>query len=89
MPDINPLASPLSLADLTLGENGCITGFNAPNEDAEIRLREVGFAEGDIICITHIGLLGRSPYNVKLHGTSIAMRPQEAAMIFVTRLSST
>ena len=47
------------------------------------RLREIGFAEGDLVEILHIGAFGRSPLNVKLHGTSIAMRPNEAKMIRV------
>jgi len=60
-----------------------ICGFHAAEEHNQIRLREVGFAEGDLVEIIHIGLFGRSPLNVKLHGTAIAMRPNEAKMIRV------
>jgi len=60
-----------------------ICGFHGAEEHDQIRLREVGFAEGDLVEIIHVGLFGRSPLNVKLHGTAIAMRPSEAKMIRV------
>ncbi|MEE9272693.1 MAG: FeoA family protein [Robiginitomaculum sp.] len=60
-----------------------ICGFNGGRDHVQIRLREIGFAEGDLVEILHTGLFGRSPLNVKLHGTSIAMRPMEAKMITV------
>ena len=60
-----------------------ICGFNGAAEHEQIRLREIGFAEGDLVEILHVGLFGRSPLNVKLHGTAIAMRPNEAKMIRV------
>ncbi len=60
-----------------------ICGFNGVAEHDQIRLREIGFAEGDLVEILHVGLFGRSPLNVKLHGTAIAMRPGEAKMIRV------
>jgi len=72
-----------TLADLSKTERAKIIGFSALNEHLETRFREIGFAEGDIVEILHIGLFGKSPLNVKLHGTSIAMRPSEAAMIDV------
>jgi len=60
-----------------------ICGFTDTDEHEQIRLREIGFAEGDLVEIIHVGLFGRSPLNVKLHGTAIAMRPHEAKMIRV------
>ncbi|MCF6221850.1 MAG: ferrous iron transport protein A [Robiginitomaculum sp.] len=60
-----------------------ICGFGSASEHEQIRLREIGFAEGDLVEILHVGLFGRSPLNVKLHGTAIAMRPNEAKMIRV------
>lgn len=60
-----------------------ICGFSNEEECDETRLREIGFAEGDLVEILHVGLFGRSPLNVKLHGTAIAMRPNEAKMIRV------
>lgn len=74
-----------TLADLSKSERARIIGFTTPDDLFETRFREIGFAEGDMVEILHIGLFGKSPLNVKLHGTSIAMRPSEAAMIDVER----
>ena len=60
-----------------------ICGFSKDDDCDQTRLREIGFAEGDLVEILHVGLFGRSPLNVKLHGTAIAMRPVEAKMIRV------
>ena len=72
-----------TLAKLTRNQSAKIIGFITPSDHLETRFREIGFAEGDIVEILHIGLFGGSPINVKLHGTSIAMRPGEAEMISV------
>jgi ferrous iron transport protein A len=72
-----------TLAKLAKNQAARIIGFSTPNDHLETRFREIGFAEGDLVKILHIGLFGRSPVNVKLHGTSIAMRPAQAAMINV------
>ncbi len=60
-----------------------ICGFIGGEGHAHTQLREIGFAEGDLVEIIHIGLFGRSPLNIKLHGTAIAMRPSDAKMIRV------
>ena len=60
-----------------------ICGFSDEEGWGQTRLREIGFAEGDLVEILHVGLFGRSPLNIKLHGTAIAMRPNEAKMIRV------
>jgi ferrous iron transport protein A len=72
-----------SLFNLEKHRPARICGFHTPQEHEQIRLREIGFAEGDLVEILHVGLFGRSPLNVKLHGTAIAMRPAEAKMIRV------
>ena len=75
--------SKTTLADLTKAVRAKIVGFSTDTAHLETRFREIGFAEGDIVEIIHVGLFGKSPLNVKLHGTSIAMRPRQAAMINV------
>lgn len=77
------MATQMSLANINKNVRAKITGFRADCPRIETRLREIGFAEGDIVEIVHVGLFGGSPLNVRLHGTSIAMRPKEAAMIQV------
>ena len=69
-----------TLAQLSPTTRAKITGFSADSAALETRFREIGFAEGDIVEILHIGLFGKSPLNVKLHGTSIAMRPKHSRM---------
>ncbi|NNC36741.1 MAG: ferrous iron transport protein A [Acidimicrobiales bacterium] len=76
-----------TLAALPKSVRARIIGFSADTEDQETRFREIGFAEGDIIEILHVGVFGKSPINVKLHGTSIAMRPRQAAMINIELLN--
>ena len=78
------MSTPKTIADLPLHVRAHITGFCAHNPHDETRLREIGFAEGDYVEIVNVGLFGRSPLNIRLHGcTSIAMRPREAAMVLV------
>jgi ferrous iron transport protein A len=79
----------VSIVDLPLRTQAKICGFNADEAHAETRFREIGFAEGDIVEVLHVGLFGRSPLNIRLHGTSIAMRPNEAKMIMVQPLQGT
>jgi Fe2+ transport system protein FeoA len=71
----------MTLANLPKNTCGRIIGFSAETDHLETRFREIGFAEGDVVQIVHVGLFGGSPINVKLHGTSIAMRPYQAQMI--------
>ncbi|PHR93234.1 MAG: ferrous iron transport protein A [Robiginitomaculum sp.] len=82
------MTTQIKLADMAKNVPAKITGFCADTPHTEIRLREIGFAEGDVVEITHIGLFGGSPLNIRLHGTSIAMRPQEAGMIRVIPVQS-
>ncbi len=74
-----------TLDKLTPHISAIISGFSHPDADLVLRLREIGFAEGDKVEIVHKGLFGGSPLAVRLDGiTSIAIRPQEAAAILVT-----
>lgn len=78
-----PNKAKTTLADLSKAVRAKIVGFSTDSAHLETRFREIGFAEGDIVEIIHIGLFGKSPLNVKLHGTAIAMRPLQASMIDV------
>lgn len=73
----------MSLLDLVKNRPARICGFTGEDEHDQTRLREIGFAEGDLVEILHVGIFGRSPLNVKLHGTTIAMRPNIAKTIRV------
>ncbi len=73
----------MTLLELSKGKQARISGFNALMSDLEVRLREIGFAEGDRIEVLHFGLLGRNPMTVRLNGALIAMRRNEAAAVMV------
>ena len=73
-----------TLEKLKLKAKAKIIGFNTNDTDMEIRLREIGFAEGDQVELIHKGLFGGSPLAIRLDGlASIAIRPQEASHICV------
>lgn len=76
-----------SLKTLGFRKKAEIVGFCPNNKETEMRFREIGFAEGDIVEVLHRGLFGGTPINVRLHGTSIAMRPKEADMIKIRPLN--
>lgn len=77
----------LCLRDLPRDQPAIVTGFQAGDSDLEIRLREIGFAEGDTVQTMHFGLFGRNPMTVRLNGALIAMRKAEAAAVLVTQIT--
>ena len=75
----------LKLTDLQKDETGIVTGFDTDRGELSIRLREIGFAEGDNVTPLHFGLFGRNPISVRLNGALIAIRKQDAAAVLVRR----
>lgn len=73
----------MTLADLPKSSLARVTGFSAKDTELETRLREIGFAEGDLVEALHFGLFGRNPITVRLNGTLIAMRRFEAGAVQV------
>ncbi len=74
----------MTLDKLPLNQTARIDNIRSENADIEMRLREIGFAEGDKVEVVHRGLFGGSPLAVRLDGiASIAIRPREAALIEV------
>lgn len=76
-------AEKMTLAVLPKSVLARVTGFAATGDDLETRLREIGFAEGDMVEALHFGLFGRNPMSVRLNGATIAMRKNEASVILV------
>ena len=64
----------LRLTDLSKDEAGIITGFDEANVQLCMRLREIGFAEGDNVTPLHFGLFGKNPISVRVNGALIALR---------------
>jgi len=73
----------MTLRELAKDKPARIIGFVTDNPETETRLREIGFAEGDVVEALHFGLFGRNPLSVRLNGALIAMRSQEADAIKV------
>ena len=73
----------MNLRDLSRGTPATVTGFDSADAELVTRLREIGFAEGDDVRSLHRGLFGRNPLGVKLNGTFIALRREEASAIRV------
>jgi len=71
------------LTDLEKNQSAIITGFDDAETDLSIRLREIGFAEGDHVTPLHFGLFGKNPMSVRVNGALIALRRQDAKAILV------
>jgi len=76
------------LTDLSKDEAATILGFDSDEPDLAIRLREIGFAEGDNVMPLHFGLFGRNPISVRVNGALIALRRQDAKAVLVSRQKS-
>ena len=74
--------TPARLTELPRSASSRILGF-AGDRDTEIRLREIGFAEGDSVTPLHFGLFGRNPMSVRVNGAIIALRREDAASVLV------
>lgn len=73
----------MTLRDLPKNTPAIVTAIAETDNDLEIRLREIGFAEGDRVEMQHQGLFGRNPMSVRLNGAHIAMRRAEAEAVLV------
>jgi len=76
------------LTDLQKNQAGIITGFDAEDEHLAIRLREIGFAEGDNVMPLHFGLFGKNPISVRVNGALIALRRNDAKAILIDALAT-
>jgi len=79
---------PTRLTDLDLSDRTRIIGFSAGTPEQEVRLRDIGFAEGDRIEPLHFGLFGRNPMSVRLNGAIIALRRSDAQAILVEAIKA-
>ena len=73
-----------TLDKLSKGVPARITDIRSDDDDVVIRLREIGFAEGDEVEALHFGLIGRNPMSVRLNGALIALRRREASCVHVS-----
>jgi ferrous iron transport protein A len=78
-----------TLGALRKGQSATVTaivetpGGTLPPGELEARLLEMGFVEGATVEVLHEGLIGRDPIAVRVRGTVIAMRREEASAVQV------
>lgn len=73
----------MTLSELKKTNLARIVGFDALDMELETRLREIGFAEGDMVEALHFGLFGGNPMSVRLNGALIVLRRHDARAILV------
>ena len=78
------------LSELEIGETGKIAGFDTSRvedqefaADLEDRLLEIGFEEGLIVELLHVGSIGRDPMAVRVGTMTVALRRMEADAIIL------
>ncbi|MCC7440711.1 MAG: ferrous iron transport protein A [Bdellovibrionales bacterium] len=73
------------LGDLNVGASGRVAGLDpaAPPALAR-RLLELGMVEGESVMVMHEAPFGRDPIAVKVRGTLLALRRQEARHVRVS-----
>ena len=75
-----------SLSDLKVGESAIVVEVNHQEPSFLERLCNLGFVKGTSIKVTQRGLFG-SPINIKLLGSVLSLRSNEASAIQVTTTS--
>jgi ferrous iron transport protein A len=73
----------IGLDRLAKGKVGRVAGFRVGDDGMVVKLREIGFAEGDEVELLGRGWLGGAPLSVRLNRTVIALRKGEAALVQV------
>ena len=81
--DVRTRLSAHTLAGLKKGDRAQIAGISADDAALALKLREMGFSEGDNVELVTMGPFGGQPLAVRLNRTLIAMRFAEAAAIAV------
>ncbi len=72
-----------NLNELKPREAAKVSGFSRLNEAMVIKLREIGFAEGDEVEVLGRGIFGGTPLSVRVNQTVIALRLPEARLVEV------
>ncbi len=84
MRTVRSKALSMTLDKLRKNQTARIIGFGGDDPELIIRLREIGFAEGDHVQALHFGLFGRNPMSLRLNGALIALRRGEASAVVIT-----
>lgn len=70
----------MTLQTLRKGQKGRVRGIVTADEDLAVKLREIGFSEGDEVEMITSGPFGQ-PLAVRLNRTLVALRAAEAAAV--------
>lgn len=73
----------MHIADLAEGEQARVLSIASALPELEVKLREIGFCEGDEVQLLTRGPLGGQPLAVRLNRRIVAMRRDEAASVIV------
>jgi ferrous iron transport protein A len=73
----------IGLDRLLKGFSGTVASVLDHDLELALKLREIGFAEGDEVEVLHIAPIGATPICVRLNQTLIALRRDEAAAISI------
>ena len=79
------VAAVLALARLPLGQTAAVAGvrpISGVAENLPVRLRELGFLDGEAVTVLASGLAG-GPLAVRVGGTTFALRSAEAESVLV------
>lgn len=74
----------MTLAELALGATAKVAAVVTADTDLELKLREVGFSEGDEVELIARGPFGGQPLAVRLNRTIIAVRLAEAGAVVIS-----
>jgi ferrous iron transport protein A len=70
----------MTLQTLRKGQKGRVRSIATTDEDLAVKLREIGFSEGDEVEMITSGPFGE-PLAVRLNRTMVALRSNEAAAV--------
>ena len=73
----------MNLLELEKSQRARVSNISEQNPDLALKLREIGFAEGDEVEVKHYGPLAKRPICVRLNQTFIALRSEEAEAILI------
>lgn len=81
--------APFALDKLPRNVRARVAGFSTSDAPLVLKLREIGFAEGDEVELLGRGWLGGAPLSIRLNRTVIALRRNEAALVNVEPIAET
>lgn len=75
----------IRLGELNAGQRGTILSVEGAETESSIarRLMEMGFLEGAVAEVLHVAPFGADPIAVRVRGTLVALRRQEASLVSV------